>query len=92
MFRFLIICIMSLFTVHYVHSQVVVIPSTNKVEIDGRSYYLHIVKQGETLYSISRAYSVQIKDIVLVNPEAAETIKTGMELKIPILQRLLRIV
>jgi len=66
------------------NSQVTVVRSTKKVVIDGKSFYLHIVKPGETLYSISKAYNVLQRDVVFSNPDAFEGIKAGQELKIPV--------
>ncbi len=43
----------------------------------------HQVAQGETLYSISRQYNVTVDDLVSVNPESAEVLKTGAILQIP---------
>ncbi|GHT22492.1 hypothetical protein FACS189430_04360 [Bacteroidia bacterium] len=57
--------------------------SKKKTVIEGKTYYLHTVKQGETLYSISKAYNIQQKDIVFNNPGALESIRVGEELKIP---------
>ncbi|MDR1672877.1 MAG: LysM peptidoglycan-binding domain-containing protein [Bacteroidales bacterium] len=64
-------------------AQVPVAVSTEKTVIDGKTYYLHTVKQGETLYSISKAYNVLQKDIVFNNPESLENIRVGQKLKIP---------
>jgi len=59
--------------------------STKKVVIDGKSFYLHTVKPGETLYAISKAYNILQRDIVFNNPEALDgTINAGQELKIPV--------
>jgi len=44
---------------------------------------IHIVKEYETLYSISRQYNVDIVDIVRLNPESGKKIQIGAELKIP---------
>jgi LysM repeat protein/ABC-type branched-subunit amino acid transport system substrate-binding protein len=57
--------------------------SKKKTVIDGKSYLLHTVKKGETLYSIGRAYNVLQKDIVFNNPDSFEGIRVGQELKIP---------
>jgi len=57
--------------------------SKDKVIMDGKVYYIHIVKKGQTLYSISKAYNVVQSDIVAVNPDAAVTLKENMSLKIP---------
>ena len=57
--------------------------STNKVIIDGVVYYVHMVKKGQTLYSICKAYNVPESSVVKVNPGADEEIKEGQALKIP---------
>ena len=80
-FLFSLICV---FVAQSVRSQVTVVPSKNKVVIDGKKFYLHIVQKDETVYSISRAYNVSERDIVLNNPETYEVVKIGQELKIPI--------
>ena len=82
--RIFIFGLICAFVAHPANSQVTVVPSTKKVVIDGKSFYLHTVKQGETRYSISRAYNVSERDIVLNNPEAVDVIKIGQELKIPV--------
>ena len=41
----------------------------NKVSINGREYYLHIVRKGETLSAISRAYEVPVDTIIADNPQ-----------------------
>jgi LysM repeat protein len=56
--------------------------SKEKTNIDGKTYYLHTIKQGETLYSLCKAYNVTQKDITDVNPEAATTLKVGEVIKI----------
>ena len=59
---------------------------TSKVEkskkvivINNKKYYIHTVKQGQTLYSISKAYNCLIDSIV----GKTEILKIGQELKIP---------
>ena len=42
--------------------------SKDKVKIGGKMYYSHIVQERQTLYSISRAYGVTIKEITDMNP------------------------
>ena len=44
----------------------------------------HIVAKGETLYRISLNYGVTIDDICRLNPQAAQSIKVGEKLIIPI--------
>ena len=57
--------------------------STDKVMIGGQVYYVHIVKKGETLFSLSKAYDVSQKDIAKENPEIFLGIQIGQALKIP---------
>ena len=83
--RIIILFLIGGFVVQPVYPQVTVVLSTKKAVIDGKSYYLHTVKPGETLYSISKAYNILQRDIVFNNPETLDgTIKAGQELKIPV--------
>jgi len=43
----------------------------------------HKVLQDETLFSISRRYKVDIKDIIKLNPDAEKRLVVGSDLKIP---------
>ena len=47
--------------------------SKEKVRIDGKICYSHIVLERQTLYSISKAYNVSIDDIYRFNPTLKET-------------------
>ena len=57
--------------------------SNNKVIIEGKIYYIHIVKPGQTLFSISRAYEVTEKTIAIENPGVYSGLQVGQVLKIP---------
>ncbi len=57
--------------------------SSEKVVIGGKVYYIHIVRQGQTLYSISKAYGVPEKEISRENPVLVTGLQPGMVLKIP---------
>jgi len=61
--------------------------SKNKIVLDGKVYYVHVVKDGETIYSISQAYNVSQKELVSLNPEIAMGLKEGHVLKIPEMPR-----
>lgn len=63
--------------------QVPVSVSENKVIIEGKIYFIHIVKPGQTLYSISRAYRVSEKAIAIENPGVYSGLQVGQVLKIP---------
>lgn len=58
--------------------------SSNKVILEGTVYYIHVVKPGETLYAISRAYNVSQKEIAIENPGAISELQIGQALKIPV--------
>ncbi|MCM1176545.1 MAG: LysM peptidoglycan-binding domain-containing protein [Clostridium sp.] len=47
--------------------------SREKVKVDGKLYYSHIVAEKQTLYSISKAYGVSIEEIYSANPALQET-------------------
>jgi LysM repeat protein len=62
--------------------------STEKVIINGKVFYLHVVQQGQTVYSISRAYNVTLQDIATENPGIIlEQVRPGMMLKIPVVTK-----
>ena len=50
-------------------AQVVVERSTEIFTNGGKQYYMHHVKRGETLYSLSKAYHVTEEEILKLNPE-----------------------
>ena len=55
--------------------------------IDGKTYYLHRIEKGNTLYSLSKMYSVKIKDLTRENPELKEGLKKtmiGQVIRIPV--------
>ena len=62
-------------------SAVVVLTSSARPESDNK----HVVKKGETLYSISRSYGVKVKDLLEANPSltAKSSIRPGQKLAIP---------
>lgn len=46
--------------------------SKDKVKIDGKAFYSHIVLEKQTLYSISKAYNISIDEIYKHNPSVKE--------------------
>ncbi|NJK98770.1 MAG: LysM peptidoglycan-binding domain-containing protein [Bacteroidales bacterium] len=59
--------------------------STEKIIFDGKIYYLHVIQQGQTVYSISKAYNVPLPDIIQSNPGInVAQVSTGQVLKIPV--------
>lgn len=63
--------------------EVAVKRSTVIEQFKGKPYYLHFVKQGETLFAISKAYNVEIEEIVADNPGVDKAMKTDQVLRIP---------
>ena len=51
-------------------------------KIDGRDFYIHTIKHGQTLYMISKAYGVEVNDIIRENPGVKEGIKADQKLRI----------
>jgi LysM repeat protein len=58
--------------------------STDKVKIEGKHYYIHIVRQDETLYSISKAYNLSQIEVAMENPDIYLGLQVNQALKIPI--------
>lgn len=53
-------------------------------KIDGREYYIHTIKRGQTLYMISKAYGVQVNDLIAENPGVKNGIRADEKLRIPV--------
>lgn len=86
-FKFLVIILSGIILFNSALSQEtkpLIIKSTNKVKIEGKYYYIHIVRKGETLYSISRAYEVSQIDIAMENPDIYLGLQVDQALKIPV--------
>ena len=69
--RTLLAAILSVFTYIGVAGQdyvpVPVTVSKEKVKLDGKVYYSHVVLERQTLYGISKAYNVTIEDLYKAN-------------------------
>jgi len=55
-----------------------------KAEQKELGYRIHIIKSGETIYSISKQYNVSQESIFKLNPEAKNGYKINQKLKIPL--------
>lgn len=65
--------------------------SKDKVRRDGKLYYSHVVLERQTLFSIAKAYGVEIQDIYDSNPTLkleTEGLKTYQILMIPVVDNL----
>jgi LysM repeat protein len=86
-FKILILFFSGIFLLTFsLNGQVVVEKSKDKVVISGRPYYIHIVKKGETSYSISKAYGITVDELVKDNPAASRGIKDGQSLRLPVVE------
>jgi len=64
--------------------QVQIEKSTKKVVVDGKEYYLHTVRKGQTAFSISKAYGITVKELQRVNPSVSSGTREGEVLKIAV--------
>jgi LysM repeat protein/ABC-type branched-subunit amino acid transport system substrate-binding protein len=52
--------------------------------VDGRSYYMHSVKKGETAYAIARLYQCDINVLLAANPGSDAGIREGQIVRVPV--------
>lgn len=62
--------------------QIILIPFTKKTEAKKEESITHVVKTGETLYSISKLYNVGVEEIKLKNKLTSNNLTVGQELVI----------
>lgn len=74
--------------------QVLTIPQRRVIsEAKEENYRYHTILPGETLYSVSRTYSLKAADLMLANPGlSADTFRTGKTIRIPFFESYERIV
>ena len=82
----MLILLLGVFLTQALHAQdpVPVERTSNKVILEGTVYYIHVVKPGQTLYAISRAYNISQKEIAIENPGVISGVQIGQSLKIPV--------
>jgi len=59
--------------------------TSNKIILEGTVYYIHVVKPGQTLYAIAKAYNISQKEIAVENPGVISGLQVGQALKIPVI-------
>lgn len=64
-------------------------PSKITVKYQGKKYYVHQVKEGDTLYSISNAYGVSQEVIVEVNDIEGTAIELGSSIFVPVMEKVI---
>ncbi|NQU33090.1 MAG: LysM peptidoglycan-binding domain-containing protein [Bacteroidetes bacterium] len=81
--RLIFITIISFFALA-ISAQSVIIPKSDIIESrNGKSYYVHTVQKGQTVYSISRAYGVTPDEIYFENPGTKQAISINQSILIP---------
>jgi len=61
-----------------------VIPRSEVIEMhNGKSYYVHTVYKGQTVYSIAKAYDVTPDEIYFENPGSKQGVNINQNLLIP---------
>ena len=84
--RYYSIVIIFLLSVACCYAQAQPAGRQNRV-ISGKSYIIHIVKRGETLYNISKTYNIPYDSLTAANPLVLPTsLEIGSALKIPCLE------
>ncbi len=56
-------------------------------DISEENFFIHTVKNKETLYSIAKSYLVSIEEIIEMNPGLNEKIKKGQSIRIPVKEK-----
>lgn len=51
---------------------------------DGSNYYVYTVEPGNTVYAISKLFSVAVDDLIKANPEAKSGLSIGQEIYVPV--------
>ena len=67
--------------------QVIKIPKAHIIQSSGDmpnidTTHIYTVKQGDTLYSLSKKFGVSVADLILINPQLRWGLKTGMVLNL----------
>ncbi|MDE5419764.1 LysM peptidoglycan-binding domain-containing protein [Labilibaculum sp. DW002] len=84
-FRSILLICLLFETLNFAHAQSTTIElSNNKVVVGGQTCFLHLVKEKQTLFSISRAYGVELSVILQVNHKTEVTVNVGEVLRIPV--------
>lgn len=78
-YRFVLLLMLS-FVACQVHAQV---KSGNIQTIEGKKYYIHRIEKGQSLYAISKLYSVSVDELYRINPALKSGAKAGQEIKVP---------
>lgn len=65
--------------------------STEIVMLAGKSYYMHTVQPGQTLFSICKAYGVKLDEVMALNNKKDASLSPGEVLRIPVVEPFVRL-
>jgi len=83
----LIILLLLSGSVFDLHSQTnEIVRSNEKVVVAGKFYYLHIVREKQTMFSICKAYGVSMKEVIQINRKKNHSLDLNEILRIPFVQ------
>lgn len=83
MLRFLLVFILLWFGLNVAGQGVAIQKSTDIVVIRGKSYYLHTVEPGQTLFSVCKAYGANLEEVKAMNNKKDNNLALYEVLKIP---------
>ncbi len=84
-FRSILLICLLFETLNFAHAQSAAVElSNNKVVVGGQTCFLHLVKEKQTLFSISRAYGIELSVILRVNHKTEVAVNVGEVLRIPV--------
>jgi LysM repeat protein len=83
MMRLLVIFFCSLAVAQGVAAQQFVRISNTEITDKGKTYLLHTVSKGETIYGLCRAYNITESTLMTHNPAIKNGLQQGQQLKIP---------
>lgn len=86
MFRLLLVIFLSWFCLETMAQGVEIPKSTDIIVIRGKSYYLHTVGPGQTLYSICKAYGVDVEEVKALNDKKDNNLSLYEVLKVPYIE------
>jgi len=79
----IVLLFLSLHSFNVAYSQESIMRSNITESIDGKDFYIHEVKKGQTLYAIARAYHVKLDEVQYYNQGLTHDLEIGQKVKIP---------
>lgn len=64
-------------------TQVPIEKSKEKIQVNSQDFYIHIIQQGQTLYSLTKLYNISSQSILDANPGLTANLPIGSKILIP---------